>query len=219
MPLFTPGGVPYYTGSDSPNLAVITLAQANALDPMVISAFATAAARTAAYAGTTIPANKLTFRQDANVFEWWNGVIWHPMPGGVMGTATTATQTTSTGANGTTEALSAGLSLTIVGIVAGLRYRIAWGGWYRATVAATNAVASVHASQSAITTGSPVVAGCNKWIAQINFGPEDANEGIWTPGASGTWNLQLGIKSSSGTGASAISGGAQNAFLSVYASA
>lgn len=220
----TPAGAPYPPLTNSPNVPQDMQNLAVALDSRIVGSFASAAARTAAYGAGTNPTaptvGQVSYRQDAAVYEWYTGVaggLWHPMPGGLMGTVNNAGPATSSGTNGVTEALFTALALSLTGIVSGKNYRVVWGGLYRVSVANTNATAVIHASQSAITTGSPVIGGCGKWVQQLSTGPEDVNECIWTPGASGTWNVELGIKSTGGTGSSQILAGQQNAFLSVFA--
>jgi hypothetical protein len=216
VPVTSPSGIITPSLTDAPNAPSALQSMATSLDPRVIPSFASAAARAAAITAPVI--GQVTFRQDAAVYEFWAGAVWHAMPGTLLGIIATANQTTSTGTNGVTMVLSPDLLMTLNNIQSGRNYRVVWGGLYRVTVANTLAAAAVKIQQgSAVTTASTTIGSAGKWIQQTSNGPEDVNEIIWTASASGAWNLQLGIVSRAGTGASAISGGQQNAFLAVYA--
>lgn len=66
MPDLSPSGIPVYGVNENPNLAIITQAQANALDPITIPAFANAAARDAAITDPQPP--QLCYLADGDVF-------------------------------------------------------------------------------------------------------------------------------------------------------
>lgn len=168
---------------------------------------------------TNPSAGMAVYRLDTRYMELYDATLgWTANAGTLLGTVNTINQTTSTGTNGTTTVLSPDLVLTVPNIQANRNYRVVWGGWYRVSVANTLAASVVKVQAgSAVTVGSTTIGSVGKWVPQTSNGPEDSNECIWVPSASGTWNLAVGVVSKSGTGASAISGGQQNAFLSVYA--
>jgi hypothetical protein len=116
--------------------------------------------------------------------------------------------------SGATETLHIGLVLSVTGIVAGQTYFIDTFGRYSAA-GATAVIVKVHASQSAITTASPVVLYGQASVggAGGGFAFDISARAPWTPGASGTWNLQVGVQS--GTGTNATFGAAGNGLCSV----
>jgi len=146
----------------------------------------------------------------------WGSSLLSSLPGKMMGFTSTLTSATSSGTNGTTEALLAGSLLTVTNVEAGRYYTVTFGCKFVVSVANTTALAIVHASQSTITTASPSI-----YIAQQPVAATAGNQQeqtftcAWVPGASGTWNLQLGVKSAAGTGNSQITNGNDGVFLFV----
>jgi len=135
--------------------------------------------------------------------------------GVVAATSSSNTTATSTGA---TEALHAGLAISPTTIESGRYYWIDVFG--RAGYSAATGVVGVrvHASQSAITTGSPTVAQGN--VRCEVAAPNGAYDlpvvrYLWTPGAAGTWNLQVGVVSVVGAGNASFGLGAVNATLTL----
>jgi hypothetical protein len=139
-------------------------------------------------------------------------------PGQVVGTVATSTNATSSGTNGVTEALLPGSLLAVAGIVAGRSYFVEFGCRFVVSAAATTAAVVVHASQSAITTASPVIYTGQKYCAAGGATQDEQSfRFLWVPGASGTWNFELGVKSTSGTGNSQITNGSNPVTLTVVA--
>jgi len=113
-------------------------------------------------------------------------------------TVSTASVTaTSTGA---TEALNSGLILAVTGIVSGQNYWIEFSGQVGSTVSPTLTTVQVHALQGTVLTSSPVVAAARMpaYITAV----EGSWRNLWTPAASGSWNLQVGVKSDAGANGS-----------------
>jgi hypothetical protein len=119
----------------------------------------------------------------------------------LIGTVSTANTATSTGA---TEVLHTGLLLAVTGLLSGTMYWVEWAGRANSSVAGDTVTHSIHALQGTVVIGSPVVAsGQSQAIAG---GYDGTWRFPWTPGASGSWNLQLGIKRVQGTGNGTFSG-------------
>ena len=87
----------------------------------------------------------------------WGSSLLSSLPGKMMGFTSTLTSATSSGTNGTTEALLAGSLLTVTNVEAGRYYTVTFGCKFVVSVANTTALAIVHASQSTITTASPSI--------------------------------------------------------------
>jgi hypothetical protein len=214
----TPNGLTYPLPAAAPNIAADIQALANAADHKVIGNFATAAARAAAI---TAPGDgDVTYRADSKVYEKYSSLAsaWTFMPGQVVGTVKTATAYTSSGTNGTTETPCTDRALTVTNIEAGRNYFVEFGGLFVVSIAGTSAVLGIHALQGSVVVGSPVIASAQQPVASGGSAQQEMTfRQLWTPGASGTWNLLPGIKSSGGTGNSQSTGGTQNAFLTVVA--
>lgn len=133
-------------------------------------------------------------------------------PGLVLATVNTAVAVTSTGA---TEILHPNLALSVT-VVAGQNYFVEYGWKWVTSVAADTGMGLIHAAQAAITVASPVITQVQHYIpaAGANM-DEHTYRYLWTPGASGSWNLQAGCKRFAGTGNTQIASGQQNAFLTV----
>src|SRR6266700_5529889 len=122
----------------------------------------------------------------------------------LIGTVSTANTATSTGA---TEVLHANLLLAVTGIVSGTTYMVEMCGRIGSSVATDVTVASVHALQGAVLIGSPVVLGAQAVGGSYGGGSDWRWRYPWTPGASGSWNLQVGVKRALGTGNGTFGGG------------
>ena len=114
----------------------------------------------------------------------------------LINTISTATTATSTG---TTEALNSGLLLAVTGIVSGQNYWVEFSGSLSSSVAGDIDLVSVHALQGTVLVGSPIVATARTYLPGVT-GIEGSTRNLWTPGASGAWNLQVGVKRAAGTG-------------------
>ena len=154
-----------------------------------------------------------TFSVGDTITAAWLNSVAGALNGRFLGTVNTNTSVTSTG---TTEALFTALALTVTGIDSTLNYFIEFGWKWVTSVAGDTAWGGIHASQSAITTASPVVAQVQKYVP-LTAGNMDEHtyRVLWQPGANGSWNLQAGVKRANGTGNSQITSGQQNAFLTI----
>ncbi|HYS34487.1 MAG TPA: hypothetical protein VEO01_02445 [Pseudonocardiaceae bacterium] len=132
----------------------------------------------------------------------------------LIGTVSTANTATSTGA---TEVLHANLLLAVTGIVSGTTYMVEMCGRIGSSVATDVTVASVHALQGIVVIGSPVVLGAQAVGGSSGGGSDWTWRYPWTPGASGSWNLQVGVKRALGTGNGTFGGGVMPAVLSLTA--
>lgn len=169
-------------------------------------------------AGTIVYLTAPTTASQAGLFVSLGGGTWTSMPGSVLGTANSATAFTSSGTNGVTEAMATDRQATVT-VVAGRQYFVEFGGRILVSVNATTAVLGIHAAIGAVSSASPVIAGVQKTVALTGSASADdiSIRQLWVPGASGTYNLQQGIKSVAGTGNSQIVGGIENAFITVTA--
>jgi hypothetical protein len=132
----------------------------------------------------------------------------------LVGTVTTANTATSTGA---TEALHANLILAVSGIVSGQRYMVEFAGRMATSVAADVDIVCVRALQGTVTTSSPQIA-ISQFSVAATSGIDYSYRRSWTPGASGAWNLQIGVRRAAGTGNASFGPGANaTAELSLYA--
>jgi hypothetical protein len=127
----------------------------------------------------------------------------------LVGTVNTANTATSTGV---TEALHANLLLAVTGIVSGQNYWVEFSGHVSSTVSPTLTNVQVHALQGTVLVSSPIVAELR--VPAYITGDRGSWRNLWTPAASGAWNLQVGVKSDAGANGS-FGPGALNARLSL----
>lgn len=115
----------------------------------------------------------------------------------LINTVSSASSATSTGA---TEVLHSGLLLAVTGIVSGQNYWVKFSGQLNSSVADDLDIISVHALQGTVLISSPTVAENRVQVPSASTGIAGSWENLWTPAASGAWNLQVGVKRSGGSG-------------------
>jgi hypothetical protein len=146
----------------------------------------------------------------------YDGSGWSPEPGALLVTNSTGGTATSSGTNGTTEALLAA-SAVVATVRSGRTYVVEMSAKFIVSVASTTAKMVCHASTGTITTASPVIGALSEFVAQTATGNEFQMRFLYTPAVTGVVNIELGVVSIAGTGASQITNGGQNVTLSVYA--
>jgi len=197
MPTTTPvQGLPIMQLSDVTNVPLHVQTLAQALEKQLVMVFATSAART-----TAIPSpvgGMQSYQQDTKRMEFYTGVNWEPLPGGDLAAVTSATTASS---SGVTEVLHPSLAVAVT-VTAGRKYWIEVFGRYSAA-GATATIVRVHALQGTVVIGSPVVVQAQQPITG-STGAAAVDTGFrypWIPGASGAWNLQVGVSSSTANNA------------------
>lgn len=192
MPTTTPiQALPIPILADIANVPLHVANLAGALEKQLVMIFATSAARTAAIASPV--AGMQSYQQDTKRMEFYTGVNWEPLPGSALAAVTSATTTSS---SGVTEVLHPSLAVTIT-VTSGRQYWIEVFGRFSAA-GATATLVKVHALQGTIVIGSPVVVQSQEPVTGSGGAAavDTTFRYPWTPAASGSWNLQIGVSSS-----------------------